>query len=1009
MLTTTQEKMPDLKSSVETMRFYANWDVDRSSISISRTLSMLFTRLVIKNPKIVDKNSIIIAIRLKGHRRTLRTNDLNISSHLSDHKLDISFAIQYCHSFKKRLNILQILLQRRKRYKNRQIPGYKTLAVGYLNLDEVLQCGGAYQIPIWDTTYLDNKSHRTSLREFHSGTLFINNCHSHPIEAAPCDFSRSNKQETKLLQRSLISGSHQGTSGLLPSDDEEFSRCESGGDSTDVDDIVEPGTSRSNDVQRKERALILKKLGQQRKYKLLLKQKNIKQRLISLIRRFRQEDEVAEVPGSANSVIMPTTELELQEIFDELDNISDYSGPEILDEPDRTSIVTNPRPGLRPFFGSRSSTRTPKVSRLDEVDNEDDKNGRAFSDEVLSNDSLLLFPDADEHESSSAENDEEPSNIEIKNYRKYTSDSETCNSKERIKEKPKTKSIDASHSLPRRPLIRHSSTITTPISLSDQSTILNLNEQKVENFDKQKIPHSSTLSDLISQFDDVVLSSTPQTIVPLHIWLCSTIDLPWLSRVNSQLLGSVRLVNCTTSQEVQDLLQTIINRIQKFCNTNSIAPPTTTLGILGCDKLLADVLQAYVQLLQNKACQEEWLNYLRFSMIVPPTSAIGRLLAQVADGGYSEAAWKALNRIATTYDDEEKRIGSVEHAEIRDCLLFGITTTTPKRTTNLHIGEVMLQLMNNCSVSTNAECQDTPKKSLVKSNTVFIPFLAELLTQSDIGRSSEERNESISPLYYIPTSDVSFQRSEKNDEVFHLTKKSIPASRKIQVANSLGTTSKAPLSDELSDLRTQEQLYPKEQLCIPRISGSPPSITSPLSLSSGASADSRELHIEYWMKEGVNSSLQLQPDFVTPISHSPSSTSVQSSNSKFSIKASIKMLSIAREPVSHQLSILFVKDRKKDKVLQKLARKNKQKSFEVEAGSQHFSSQSRVLSGVSRVVCTIAGGKRAPIMVVIDGVVWHYVRYFQISPQWQTHVKLFPVSFPLLPAVNVWPISSIPY
>lgn len=60
----------------------------------------------------------------------------------------------------------------------------------------------------------------------------------------------------------------------------------------DVDDIVEPGTSRSNDVQRKERALILKKLGQQRKYKLLLKQKNIKQRLISLIRRFRQEDEV---------------------------------------------------------------------------------------------------------------------------------------------------------------------------------------------------------------------------------------------------------------------------------------------------------------------------------------------------------------------------------------------------------------------------------------------------------------------------------------------------------------------------------------------------------------------------------------------------------------------------------------------------------------------------------------------------------------------------------------------
>lgn len=59
------------------------------------------------------------------------------------------------------------------------------------------------------------------------------------------------------------------------------------------------------------------------------------------------------------------------------------------------------------------------------------------------------------------------------------------------------------------------------------------------------------------------------------------------------------------------------------------------------------------------------------------------------------------------------------------------------------------------------------------------------------------------------------------------------------------------------------------------------------------------------------------------------SLSVQSSNSKFSIKASIKMLtiSIAREPVSHQLSILSVKDRKKDKVLQKLARKNKHVAY----------------------------------------------------------------------------------
>lgn len=55
--------------------------------------------------------------------------------------------------------------------------------------------------------------------------------------------------------------------------------------------------------------------------------------------------------GSSSSRVLPPTELELQEIFEELENISD-SGPEL--EPDKMSIISNPRPGLRPFFGSKS-------------------------------------------------------------------------------------------------------------------------------------------------------------------------------------------------------------------------------------------------------------------------------------------------------------------------------------------------------------------------------------------------------------------------------------------------------------------------------------------------------------------------------------------------------------------------------------------------------------------------------------------------------------------------------
>lgn len=49
------------------------------------------------------------------------------------------FILQYPHFLKRDANKLQIMLQRRKRYKNRTILGYKTLAVGLINMAEVRQ------------------------------------------------------------------------------------------------------------------------------------------------------------------------------------------------------------------------------------------------------------------------------------------------------------------------------------------------------------------------------------------------------------------------------------------------------------------------------------------------------------------------------------------------------------------------------------------------------------------------------------------------------------------------------------------------------------------------------------------------------------------------------------------------------------------------------------------------------------------------------------------------------
>lgn len=47
--------------------------------------------------------------------------------------------VQYLHFLKRDVNRLHVMVQRRKRYKNRTILGYKTLAVGVVNMAEVRQ------------------------------------------------------------------------------------------------------------------------------------------------------------------------------------------------------------------------------------------------------------------------------------------------------------------------------------------------------------------------------------------------------------------------------------------------------------------------------------------------------------------------------------------------------------------------------------------------------------------------------------------------------------------------------------------------------------------------------------------------------------------------------------------------------------------------------------------------------------------------------------------------------
>ncbi len=52
--------------------------------------------------------------------------------------------------------------------------------------------------------------------------------------------------------------------------------------------------------------------------------------------------------------------------------------------------------------------------------------------------------------------------------------------------------------------------------------------------------------------------------------------------------------------------------------------------VLGGDRLVAHLLRAYVDLLQQKtSAQQDWLIYLRFQPVTPSNSTLGRLLTQL--------------------------------------------------------------------------------------------------------------------------------------------------------------------------------------------------------------------------------------------------------------------------------------------------------------------------------------------------------------------------------------------
>ncbi|CAF2381492.1 unnamed protein product [Rotaria sp. Silwood2] len=51
----------------------------------------------------------------------------------------------------------------------------------------------------------------------------------------------------------------------------------------------------------------------------------------------------------------------------------------------------------------------------------------------------------------------------------------------------------------------------------------------------------------------------------------------------------------------------------------------------------------------------------------------------------------------------------------------------------------------------------------------------------------------------------------------------------------------------------------------------------------------------------------------------------------------------------------------------------------------------QVITGINRLVCT-SKSHNVELKVNVDGQEWSNVKFFQISSQWHTHIKYFPLA-----------------
>uniref|UniRef100_A0A672J6P3 Phosphofurin acidic cluster sorting protein 2-like n=1 Tax=Salarias fasciatus TaxID=181472 RepID=A0A672J6P3_SALFA len=544
------------------MNLFATWEIDRSSPScVPRLCSLTLKKLVVLKELDKELNSLSIAVKIQGSKRLLRSNEYVLPpSGLMETDLELTFSLQYPHFLKRDANRLQIMLQRRKRYKNRTILGYKTLAVGVINMAEVMQ----------------HPTDGGQILGLHS------NVKEAPVRVAEISVFSLSSQPIDHEDGSGQAGRKTKTSGghRRPVPQARVRTARQNPDLYDEDDEVRK--------PKKARRKMIRTTSMTRVRRLPLLFLFFSPPLLVL-----DSDPVDQTQE---------VEEDLDLLYDSLEvyNQSD-SGPEMEDN---ESVLSTPKPKLKPFFEgmSHSSSQT-------EI-------GSIHSQKSQQRE-LSCPPETDD----SGTGQGEVSNWDVNAERITSTVGKLCKTESQNHMSPRLQRRPRSTSMKDRQNSKAQSDRTSSMEseCSPDSRLI------------AQVPRKS----VYDQLNQILISDER---LPESIILINTME--WQGQVGDFLTP---IVSTCSAADVQAAFNTIVTRIQRFCNCNAQTPPTMKVAVAGDQSYLSTILRFFVEQLANKT--PDWLSYIRFLVIPIGSHPLAKYVASFDsrfNSIFMDTAWREL-------------------------------------------------------------------------------------------------------------------------------------------------------------------------------------------------------------------------------------------------------------------------------------------------------------------------------------------------------------------------------